>query len=189
MRGLFTAAATLSLIGCAADIGGGSAFQPRDGHAVLSGEVAVSSKPASAPLNTDGPLLGAELQGRYETKLGSRWTVGARVGYGKSPEPVRFSFGWEAHLDVGTPFGNGGMFPDGRFYYGATVAPIWWIDADHEGTDLNSSSWFLRRAVELSPYLRVRAHCDGEDKCYPFVTRTDLGAGLRVRLRLINDFL
>jgi hypothetical protein len=137
-------------------------------------------------LNQDGFLVGGELQGRFESEVGSRFTTGLRLGWGENPEPIFGSFGWEAHADIGTPFGNGGLFPDGSFYTGATVAGAFWISRSHEGADLNNSSWFFKRALELSPFLRFRAHLDGAkcDGC-----PLDVTAGAALRLRLVNDFL
>jgi len=175
------------LLGCAADFGGGMFHQVRDSHAVGAAQIAASTK-IGTPLNNQGFLVGAEVRGRAEDELGSRWMAGLRAGYGQSPDPAPGKMGWELHGDFGTPLGKGGLFPDWSIYAGATFATPIWMSRRHEGSDLNTSSWFFKRAVELVPSLSARVYLDRLDDG-PTQRRTDLGVGLAVRLRAVNDFL
>jgi hypothetical protein len=172
--------------GCGIDLGAGVARQLSDPHMVGSGHVAASTKLGS-PFNTRGLLVGAELQGRAEQGLGARWTTGLRVGYGQSPSPVPGSFGWEVFADAGTPFGNGGLFPNGDYYLGGTALGSFWVSGRHQGSDLNRSSWFFQRALELAPYANLRVHVDHIGDA-PGKARPDLGVGLVLRLRMVSDY-
>jgi hypothetical protein len=177
----------LTTAGCGVDLGSGLFRQVNDAHWVGTGHLAASTK-LGAPLNDRGILIGAELQGRAEEGVGARWTGGLRAGYGRSSEPVPGSFGWELFADFGTPLGEGGLFPRWSSYAGATAAGTIWLSRRHEDADLNASSWFLKRAIELVPYLRGRAHFDHFDAS-PMKTRLDVGGGVVLRLRVMNDFL
>jgi hypothetical protein len=90
--------------------------------------------------------------------------------------------------DAGTRFGSGGLFPDGDYYVGGTALGAFWISGRHQGEDLNSSSWFFQRALELAPYANLRLHVDHPDDG-PSKTRPDLGLGLVLRLRMVSDYL
>jgi hypothetical protein len=186
VKPLFVVGALLSLSGCSAGFGiaGGPELNRR--HGVVTGEGSLVTKPFSTPMNAYGPLFGAELQGRFESEIGSRFTTGLRLGWGENPEPVSGSVGWEAHVDAGVPFGRGGFAPDWSYYLGATTACSFWISKSHQGADLNDSSWFFKRALELSPFVRFRAHLDGSE-CHD--CPLDLTFGVSLRLRLVNDFL
>jgi hypothetical protein len=175
--------------GCGVDLGGGAFRQVNDAHWVGTGHIAASTKIwPGTPFNQRGFLVGTELQGRGEQDVGARWTGGLRVGYGSSSDPVPGSFGWEVHGDFGTPLGAGGLFPRWSSYAGGTAAGTFWLSSRHEAADLNGASWFLKRAIELVPYVRVRAHFDHFDDS-PMKTRTDVGGGLVLRLRVMSDFL
>jgi hypothetical protein len=186
VSGLALSGMAVVLQGCGLDLGAGVARQLSDPHMVGSGHVAASTKLGS-PFNSRGPLIGAELSGRAEQGRGARWTTGLRAGYGHSADPVPGSFGWEAFVDAGTRFGKGGLFPDGDYYLGGTAMGTFWISGRHQGADLNTSSWFFQRALELAPYASLRVHVDHPDGG-DGEARPDLGLGLVLRLRMVSDY-
>ncbi|HWO14955.1 MAG TPA: hypothetical protein VNN80_35875 [Polyangiaceae bacterium] len=178
------ALATLGGLGCGADLGGGVGIEPRTANAVAFYRAAASTK-LGTPLNNEGLLVGAALESRTEAHRGVRYDASVMLGYGRGPATLDGRWGIEAYLEGGTPV-RGGFFPNWDFLLGATLATPIFFGSPRQVADLNTSTWFASKRLELVPMLRARMHWDhppGEDS----VTRLDLQVGATLRLRVLSD--
>lgn len=176
--------AAVAGLGCAADLGGGVAIEPRAPHAVGYGRVAASTK-LGTPLNQEGFLIGASLESRTESKLGVRYDTALMLGWGHGPAVLGGKWGIEGYVELGTPI-RGGFFRNGDWLLGATAGFPVRLGTPRQVTDLNGATWFAKTRVELVPMARVRTHRDHppDDAA---LTRVDLQLGVVVRLRVLSD--
>jgi hypothetical protein len=150
------------------------------GHPVAIGRLAVSSR-LGEPMNDHGFLVGASVESRAESDVGSRFSAGVSLGYGDGPPVVGRWWGWEAFADVGTPL-RGKLFPGGDFYAGGTVALPIRLDSSRSIRDMNDSTWIVKRRFELVPFVRGRCHVDiGNDAPVEFA------GGFSLRFRVFSD--
>jgi hypothetical protein len=182
------ALAPFAMLGCSLDAGLAGGGQAMDANGVVAAHVAVATRPFSSPINDRGMLLGAELTERYETGVGTRWALGVRAGYGYGADRRQGAVGFEAHGDVGTPLQGDGLLWHGAFYVGGTIATPIWISRHHEAADVNLSTWFLARSLELVPYFQPRLYID-HPTLPPAYYRLDFLGGVALRLRFLSDYL
>jgi hypothetical protein len=184
---LIIMAAAPLLCGCSVEFGG---------H-VGAGSVAKNpphfmwASHSSANLNLSGVLLGAELEGRSEANIGTRWNTGLQLGYQRAPTARKLGdLGFEVHADIGTRIDGATLFPNGDFYFGGTGALIIWLSPQREFSNVNTDEWIFSRGLELVPYVRSRFHYDhdrvaGGDPRLNY----DLGVGLAMRVHFVSDFM
>jgi hypothetical protein len=177
------------LLGCSVQLGGrGGVTLPTKAPSAPARAMWATGLGASVvvPGPRWGAYLGAELEGRGEYEVGSRFLLGCEAGVGLEPEPKRGSVGFEAHFDVGTPLSHAALFPHGDFYLGGTASLVVWLSGRHSLSDVNTSQWLIATPPELVIFGRERSSFDHPDAGGTLV-RHDLSAGLAFRVRLKSD--
>jgi hypothetical protein len=189
------------LAGCSVELGAGAGFGKAPGSPTnlvwtsgVSGNTVI--RPSAGSRN--GAYLGAEVESRNELTLGSRWTAGLGLGFGRLPREELGAVGFEARVDWGTRLRDGTLFRYGDNYAGAAVAlPIWLYPARHLA-DVNSDPWILTRALELVPFARTRImfdHPDAQPNGFPDLVghplrpRYEAVFGAAIRVRFVSDLL
>lgn len=197
-RALCALALAPLLAGCAAELGahGGAAIPvhapPRCSDALCpdlgghwAGHIAASTMIGG---RRQGLLVGGELEGHADSELGARWTSGFQLGYARAPERRMGAFGFEGHLDFGTPLREAALFPNGDLYAGATLAGVFWLAERRELADVNSAPWILTRVPELVIYARNRYHLDHDRPTGgDVIVRSDVGIGVALRVQIVSD--
>jgi hypothetical protein len=163
-------------------MGAGGGAMTKTGHAVAFGRLAASTKPMSKPMNEKDLLVGLALEGRGEQSVGARFTMGAYAGWATPPECIFGFAAGEFHLEGGTPL-DGALF-GGDWYLGAGAAFPFPIQKRRMVSDINQSTWVLKRRFDLVPFLRILDHWDdGND----FAQRLEFSGGLAIRYRVVSD--
>ena len=190
---LLLAAPTLA--GCAVELGGRVGVGGRVGtgeipHFVWTSGVAGHTAILPNPGSRNGIYIGAEIESRNEATLGSRWSLGASLGFARVPQHLFGAPGLELHADAGTRILEGVLFPNGDSYLGATAAlPIWLFPA-RQLSDVNNDPWILTRALELVFSVRGRAYFDHTlDLAHDLEPRYDATFGFAIRTRFVSDFM
>jgi hypothetical protein len=184
------------LSGCAVELGaragvGGRTGASEDAHFVWTSGATVHTDIAPNAGSRNGIYLGAEVESRNETTIGSRWSVGGSLGFSRVPQRKLGAAGFEFHADMGTRILEGVLFPNGDMYLGATTAlPIWLFPA-RQLSDVNNDPWILTRALELVISGRARGYFDHtfESTSTLLTPRYDLTLGLALRTRFVSDFM
>jgi hypothetical protein len=179
-----TLVSALALLGCGADLGLGAGA--KDGHAVALGRLAVATK-LNLPLNDRGVLLGTNLESRSEQNVGSRWSTGIMLGYGDGPSQfVGRWWGYEVYAEAGVPLRTTYRgFDDAYVGLGGTF-PLS-LTSSRAVTDLNRSTWLMKRSIELVPFWHARGYF-GKDES-DFRNRMEYAGGLAFRFRVMSDIL
>jgi hypothetical protein len=188
MRGVGVAGVLLgavALLGCGTDLGlGGGA---KHGHAVGLGRLAVETK-IGLPVNDHGFLVGANLESRSEESVGSRWSTGFMLGYGAGPPQFvgRRRWGYEIYGEAGVPLRKTFHGLNDAYLGVGVTFPIA-LTTSRAVTDLNRSTWLLKRSIELVPFAHARGYF-GKDEptCW---SRIEYAGGLAFRFRIMTDIL
>jgi hypothetical protein len=174
---------SLGALGCAADLGVGGGAMPSTGHAVGFGRLAASTKPLSTPMNEKDLMVGLALEGRGEQDVGSRFNLGATAGWALPADAIFNHFSFEAQLEGGTPL-RMTLFEDGAFYLGASAALPFPLQKQRLVSNINQSTWILKRRFDLVPFVRVLEHYE---KDRPFWDGFEISGGLALRYRVVSD--
>ena len=198
MRSLHLTAALVAiplLSGCAVELGaragvGGRTGAGQDAHFVWASGAVVQTEIFPNAGSRNGIYLGAEIESRNETTLGSRWSLGGALGFARVPQQKLLAPGFELHADLGTRIFEGVLFPNGDLYVGGTAAlPIWLFPA-RQLSDVNNDPWILTRALELVFSARFRGYFDhGFDETPSLAPRYDATLGFALRTRFVSDFM
>lgn len=172
-------------LGCAADLGLGGGKMTSSGHGVALGRMSLTTKPMSTPINDRGLLVGVALEERDEEHVGSRFQLGAIVGYGLRPYAIANAFSAEFYAEGGT-FVRPSLFEHTQGYLGLGAGFPIPIDKQRNVTDVNRSTWILKPRFELVPFLRVRTARDLETYG-TLVKDNEISGGLAVRYRIASD--
>jgi hypothetical protein len=174
--------AALALLGCGADLGLG--MGAKDGHAVALGRLAVGTR-VSLPMNERGVLVGANLESRSEEDVGSRWSTGVMVGYGNGPSQfVGRWWGYEIFGEAGIPLRTTYRGFDDAYLGAGVTLPIS-CARGRAVTDLNRSTWLLKRSIEVVPFGHTRMYFGGRESNH--WQRMEYAGGLAFRFRLMSD--
>lgn len=173
-----------ALLGCGTDLGLGAGA--KHGHAVALGRLAVATK-LNLPLNDRGVLIGTNLESRSEENVGSRWSTGIMLGYGDGPSQfVGRRWGYEIYAEAGVPLRTTYRgFDDAYVGVGGSL-PLS-LTGSRAVTDLNRSTWLLKRSIELVPFGHARGYF-GDDESNGW-NRMEYAGGLAFRFRVMSDIL
>jgi hypothetical protein len=179
-------------LACGTDLGIGGGAKT-SGNIVGFGRLAASTRLSppwnpNGPMNERGPLVGIDLEDRAEQNIGSRWQAGVFAGWGAGPAPFGEAFaqrfGWEAYGEFGFPL-HSTLFASTDLYAGVGLAAPFRLDATRKVSDLNETTWVLKRRVELVPLFRTR-YLFGPPAQNHF-HRLEITGGLAFRFRLETD--
>ncbi|MEP7124902.1 MAG: hypothetical protein ABJE95_28495 [Byssovorax sp.] len=198
MRATHLAAALAAaplLSGCAVELGaragvGGRTGAAEQAHFVYTSGASLHTEVFPNAGSRNGIYLGAEVESRNETTVGSRWSVGGNLGFARIPQQKLLAPGFELHADLGTRILDGVLFPNGDVYLGATAAlPVWLFPA-RQLSDVNNDPWILTRALELVFSGRARGYFDHTfDTRRTLEPRYDFTLGFALRTRFVSDFM
>ena len=174
---------SLGSLGCAADLGVGGGAMPTTGHAVGFGRLAASTKPISTPMNERDLMVGLALEGRGEQDVGSRFNLGALAGWALPPDAIFNHFSGELLGEIGTPL-RMTLIEEGAFYFGVTGALPFPLQKQRQVSNINQSTWILKRRFDLVPFVRVLEHYE---KDRPFWDGFEISGGLALRYRVASD--
>lgn len=177
--GLFSA-------GCGADFALGAGANTT-GRAVGFGRVAMSTKFGS-PLNEGGLMLGLAVESRGEEDIGSRWSTGLMLGFGKGPAIIDGRVGYEVYAEAGTTIKSTLVEHLRDVYFGAAAGVPIALSSRRNVASLNDSTRLMGRSVELVPMARVRVRHD--DRTPAEAGRAwlvDIAGGFALRLRIFSD--
>jgi hypothetical protein len=184
IKGCLALSLPLLSVACATDLGLAGGTTLKDPHGVLQARAAVETR-VGFDSKDAGVLVGGELEGRSEWDLGSRWNAGVMVGWGHGPVTLGGKFGYELFASLGVPM-DAHLFSSRALYTGAGFALPISLERARNITDMNRTTWILRRRLEVVPMARYRYYLNSADSPAP-LHQHELSLVLSLRLRFESD--
>ncbi len=172
-------------LGCGAELGASGGVRTDSpvrfaggSHVALVGAV---------PLQRHRLVASFVLDGSAVAKEGSRWLLGARLGYQYEPGHWFWAFGTELSIEGGGPIRDATFAPSAAFYVGGSAGLVIWLGHYRGATERNEGYWFAVPVPKLIPFARVRYHRDDLDPRDQ--DQWELTAGLALRWVLTSELL